>query len=240
MPMAGEGKRFSEVGIMVPKPYIEIQGKPFYYWAANSVLRATSAISNLVFIIQKSHSQLHAAKSKILNDFPSAKILEIDEVTGGALETALLGLALVNNSDPVLINDCDHAFKFSRLTDAIKELNTQKIDGFLAHFKSASINYSYAKYSDQGKLLQTAEKKVISDLAIAGIYGFSSRMLIENLANKYLEINKYSESYLSGLYNILVNDGKTVFGFNLDKHLSFGTPLEFEIAQDIDIENLIL
>ena len=32
MPMPGYGSRFKNMGYDVPKPLIEIYGKPFFYW----------------------------------------------------------------------------------------------------------------------------------------------------------------------------------------------------------------
>ena len=37
MPMGGAGSRFYKNGYMQPKPLIEINGKPFLYWATMSI-----------------------------------------------------------------------------------------------------------------------------------------------------------------------------------------------------------
>ena len=37
MPMAGRGSRFSDVGHTVPKPMIDVKGKPMYAWAMDSL-----------------------------------------------------------------------------------------------------------------------------------------------------------------------------------------------------------
>ena len=39
MPMAGGGTRFGSEGFELPKPLIGLQGKPFFYWAAQSVAK---------------------------------------------------------------------------------------------------------------------------------------------------------------------------------------------------------
>ena len=39
MPMAGRGSRFFENGFVCPKPLIEIHGRPFFYWATQSIAR---------------------------------------------------------------------------------------------------------------------------------------------------------------------------------------------------------
>ena len=50
MPMAGEGSRFAKNGIYTPKPLIEIKGKPFFYWSAQSILKNVE-IKELVFVV---------------------------------------------------------------------------------------------------------------------------------------------------------------------------------------------
>ena len=37
MPMGGAGSRFANSGYMLPKPLIEIEGKPFFFWATRSI-----------------------------------------------------------------------------------------------------------------------------------------------------------------------------------------------------------
>ena len=39
MPMGGGGTRFGNHGFNVPKPLIEIYGKPFFYWATQSLVK---------------------------------------------------------------------------------------------------------------------------------------------------------------------------------------------------------
>ena len=37
MPMAGAGSRFKRDGYALPKPIIDINGYPFFYWATRSI-----------------------------------------------------------------------------------------------------------------------------------------------------------------------------------------------------------
>ena len=55
MPMGGGGTRFGNHGFNVPKPLIEIYGKPFFYWATQSLvknilrnLRLTRELKNFI------------------------------------------------------------------------------------------------------------------------------------------------------------------------------------------------
>jgi|GEM_PF-1158122 len=54
MPMAGGGTRFKKNEIDIPKPLIEINDKPFFFWAAQSILKFIE-IKNLIFVVLKEH-----------------------------------------------------------------------------------------------------------------------------------------------------------------------------------------
>ena len=47
MPMGGRGSRFAEHDFSFPKPLIEIQNKPFFYWATKSVCKYIKTIDNV-------------------------------------------------------------------------------------------------------------------------------------------------------------------------------------------------
>lgn len=228
--MAGEGSRFRDSGFTIPKPYIDLNGKPFFVRATESVLKISKKKFDLYFVIQEAHEIQFGVKKLIHKYFPNSTVVELKKVTGGALESARYALNLIKNSEPVLINDSDHAFKAFDLDKNLDLLEANEIQGFLANFEATSPNYSFAQYNDQGFLIRTAEKEVISNSAIAGIYGFHSRDYLEEVSDIYLENNKYSESYISGVFNEIVAKGDRVQGFNLDEHISFGTPEELTIA----------
>mgnify|MGYP002753037780 CR=1 FL=1 len=50
MPMAGGGTRFKNNEIDIPKPLIEINGKPFFFWATQSIVKFIE-IENLIFVV---------------------------------------------------------------------------------------------------------------------------------------------------------------------------------------------
>lgn len=229
--MAGEGSRFRDSGFIVPKPYIDLNGKPFFAWATDSVLKSSNKSFDLFFVIQQAHEVEFGVKRVIHKYFSNSKIIELEKVTGGALESAQFALKLIENNQPVLINDSDHAFAASNLDKNIDLLEANESQGFLANFESTSPIYSFAQYDENGLLVRTVEKQVISQDAIAGIYGFHSKNYLEKISENYLRNNKYTESYLSGVFNEIVVRGDKVRGFKLDKHVSFGTPEELEEAK---------
>jgi dTDP-glucose pyrophosphorylase len=228
MPMAGRGSRFFKQGITNPKPLIEIAGKPFFYWATLGVIRELPMVK-LVYVVLMDHVEKFQIDRKILDYFPHATIICIDEVTSGALETAMKARSTVDPDAALIINDCDHAFMYSQLRLACHSL-FNGLDGFLSHFHSDKSHFSYAKYSKDGLLIRTAEKQVISNLAIAGIYGFRNFQIFGNASERYVTNCPYSELFISGVYNEMLNLNARINGLLIDNHVPFGTPDEYQAA----------
>lgn len=228
MPMAGRGSRFARKGETLPKPLIQIEGKPFFYWATLGVVRELPQVQ-LVYVVLQEHIEQFQVDRAIHTYFPGAQVVSVLEVTSGALETALKASAYVDSETTVVINDCDHAFSYSQLASACRSL-AEGGDGFLSHFHSNEPHFSFAAYSQDGALLRTAEKVVISDLAIAGIYGFKNFPALASAAETYIASCPYPELFISGVYNEMLSAGARVQGFSLDFHLPFGTPDEYTQA----------
>ncbi|NJL08733.1 MAG: NTP transferase domain-containing protein [Methylacidiphilales bacterium] len=117
IPMAGRGSRFSKAGVSIPKPLVELAGRPFFWWATESVRRSTP-IGEMVFVVLREHVAAFQIDARVLDCYPSARIIVIDEVTSGAAETGVIGARAIANDLPVAINDCDHAFNAPFLDEA--------------------------------------------------------------------------------------------------------------------------
>lgn len=229
--MAGRGSRFATIGESLPKPLIELAGRPFFWWATESLLRAACEPVVLNFVILHEHAEEFGLDRKIRTYFPAAKIFQVPDVTPGALATACVALPTIADDAPVIINDCDHAFRSKLLPQMLEGCRTGAMDGFLCHFQSSSPAYSYAEYGPAGELRRTVEKQTISDLAIAGAYGFASARILNHHVSGYRDACGYAELFVSGVYNTMLEDGGTVRGLILDKHVSFGVPAEMEAAR---------
>jgi dTDP-glucose pyrophosphorylase len=96
-------------------------------------------------------------------------------------------------------------------------------DGLLGTFRSKSSQYSYARVDQTGRVLETAEKKVISDLASSGLYFFKS----PDLFILALQAMKYSgEKFVAPLYNYLISQGYLVGVFEHSFVIPLGTSEE--------------
>ena len=238
MPMAGGGTRFKKEGIMLPKPLIELDGHPFFFWATQSIAKFID-INNLIFVVLKEHIENYNIDKEILKYYPSAKLQVIDHVLNGAVLTCLEGIKLIDNDNPILFNDCDHAFLCNSFYKFCENMNFNKIDGALLTFKSNDPRYSYIHLDENDNVIQTMEKKVISDKAICGAYYFKNKDVFKESVDKYLINCNYQEYFVSGVYNIMAEDKMLIKYFLTDLHISFGTPEEWEEAKKYSFNKFI-
>src|SRR5687767_5288262 len=116
MPMAGRGSRFAKEGISVPKPLIDLGGRPFFWWAIESVACALP-LKQIVAVVLEEHVAQFGIDAAIRSYYPEASIIALPEVTRGAAETAARGVRGLDSRGPLAINDCDHAFHLAGATE---------------------------------------------------------------------------------------------------------------------------
>ena len=228
LPMAGRGSRFFENGFISPKPLIEINGKPFFYWSAQSVMKFVD-VADISFVVLQEHVDHFSIDQKIREHYPQARIVVIPEVLPGAVMTCLEGVKGLDDG-PLLFNDCDHMFICHGFYDSCSKGDFLSPDAALLTFCSDESKYSFAKLDENGRVLYTVEKKAVSKHAICGAYYFSRPEIFLSAAEKYLTSCSYEEFFMSGVYNVLIDDGADVKIFETDLHISFGTPEEYAVA----------
>lgn len=230
MPMAGYGSRFQEQGYNYPKPLIEINGYPFFYWSTQSI-RNFINLESLIFVVLQEHIDKYQIDEKIKKYFPEAIIQSIPTVLNGALLTCLEGVKKIQNNLPILFNDCDHMFCCNMFNEFCKQGDFEYVDGALLTFFSDESKYSFLEYNKDGNVIRTVEKEVISNDAICGAYYFKNKKLFLESAELYLIKCCYKEYFVSGVYNEMAKKEKKILGFKTDFHIPFGIPEEYEKAK---------
>ncbi len=231
MPMGGSGSRFSELGFSLPKPLIELWGKPFFYWATRSIEKFVP-LKSLTFVVLRAHIDAFGIDSEIKKYFPDAQIEVLDEVLNGAVLTCLHGVRNIDDDSPVMFNDCDHIFTCRSFYDFLGAGDFSTPNGALLTFPSREPCFSYLIEDASGRITGTVEKVASSDKAICGVYYFKSRPLFERYGERYLHACRYKEFFVSGVYNGMAADGLDIRNFTTDMHLPFGTPDEYLKAKD--------
>lgn len=233
MPMGGKGSRFSKHGYEFPKPLLDIKGKPFFYWATQSIVKFID-VKSLVFVVLQEHVDNFRIDQEIKRFYPESKIHIIPEVLKGAVLTCVEGLEEVYDDAPILFNDCDHIFRCKRFEEFCNTGFTEKVDGALLTFWSDEDKYSFLRCDELGNVIETVEKSVISNDAICGCYYFANKKLFLDAVDIYLKCCDYQEYFISGVYNVMINKNKIIKSFRTDFHVPFGIPEEYKTAQKSD------
>jgi len=154
-----------------PKPLIELGGKTMLERALEP-LQKIEASKRFIAIIRlsdvKSYSFDYVIKQAISDPL---ELITLQNNTKGALCTALLAIDLINNDSPVIISSIDHIIE----SDINKALESFERGGYAAAticFKSIHPKWSFVRKDENGDVVETAEKRPISSLAIAGFYYF--------------------------------------------------------------------
>jgi NDP-sugar pyrophosphorylase family protein len=229
-PMGGGGTRFAKEGFELPKPLIELVDKPFLYWSTASLYDYVDE-KDLTFVVLQEHIDKFKIDEVIKKYYADADIIVIPHILNGAVLTALNGIKNIKDDSPIIINDCDHAFRCSDFEKFINSNNTSDIDCALLTFESSDPKYSFLEMDENDNVIHTVEKKAVSTHAICGAYYFRNAEMFKKYAEKYLNNCDYDEFFMSGVYNEMANDGLKIKNFTCDFHIPFGTPDEYEKAR---------
>lgn len=225
IPMAGLGSRFSKKGYSLPKPLIRVFDKPMI----QVVVESLGIDANYIFIVQKKHRAEYDLDVVLRGIAHNSKIVEVDGLTDGAARTTLAAKDLINNDSPLLIANSDQVITWDSSVFASLLASWDVIALFTAH----DAKWSYSKIED-GFITEVAEKKVISDNANVGIYGWHKGSdyvkYAEQMIKKNIKTN--NEFYIAPVYNEAIADGKRVVPYFVDEMYGIGTPEDLEVYLD--------
>lgn len=229
VPMAGRGSRFDEKGYTFPKPLIEIRRKPMIEVVVDN-LRPREE-HRFVFICQEAHFHRYALKETLANIAPGSEIVTIEGVTEGAACTVLMAAGHFANSDELLIANSDQFVDFE-IGDFLEHARTSDLDGDIVTFPATHPKWSFAKVDDDGRVIEVAEKRPISNQATAGIYyyrrGENFVEAAENMITKDIRTN--DEFYVCPVYNEMILTYKKIgiYPVSPSQMHGLGTPEDLE------------
>ena len=221
IPAAGQGKRFSEVGYQHPKPLIDVLGRPMIQW----VLSNFNGIGNITLLMQRNHIDKYCAESIL-----KQHILPVDGITDGAACTVLLAKKIINNNNELIVANSDqylHSGNFM-VNEFIKRMREQDADAGMIIFRSDDPKWSYAKHSEDGsRVIEVAEKQVISNFATVGIYYYKHGKDFVKYAQQMISknIRTNNEFYVCPIFNEFIQDYKKVCSYQIGTAMcGLGTP----------------
>jgi NDP-sugar pyrophosphorylase family protein len=232
MPMAGRGSRFAQIGIDAPKPLIDVRGRPMYAWAMDSL--PLELANRVIFICLQEHLQHRALEDDIRGRFKRWKpeIIALDEVTEGQACTVLKAAGRIDNDEPLLIYNAD-TYCRTGLLRRLPELPPE-VAGLIGVFRVPGDMWSFARADADGRVLETAEKRRISDWASTGLYYFRRGRDFVDHARQMIDGNERvnGEFYVAPVYNQMIAAGAEVFIDPAEEVWVLGTPEDLQHFQD--------
>jgi len=229
MPLGGRGRSFVDKGFTFPKPLVEISGRPMVEIAVENL--TPSGPHQFVFICRREHLDRYALKEVLELLSPGCKIIAMNNETGGALCTVLLGIESIVPEDELIIANGDQYLSAS-IDDFLHSARASSSDGCIVVFPSTHPKWSYVRIREDGEVEMVAEKRPISRSATAGIYYFRrGHDFLDAAERMMLKGTKTGgEFFVAPVYNELVLAGKRITAFALDRHQmhSLGTPEDVE------------
>jgi NDP-sugar pyrophosphorylase family protein len=218
IPMAGLGSRFAESGYTLPKPLIKIFGKPMI----QLVVESLKLDANYIFIVQKEHRVKYHLDDVLDGIAPGCKIVEVDGLTDGAARTVLLAKDLIDNDTPLIISNSDQVVVWSSFEFG----SVLASHSVVALFRADDPKWSYAKIDELGLISEVAEKKVISNNASVGIYGWKTGSDYVKYAEQMIakDIRTNNEFYIAPVYNEAILDDEKIIPYFVEEMHGLGTP----------------
>lgn len=231
IPMAGRGSRFADAGYELPKPLIDVCGKPMIQVVVENL--APKCEHRFIFICQNEHIKKYGLIEKLHSFSKNCEVVGIDGITEGQVCTVLKAKEFIGNDEPVMTANSDQWIDFD-INKYLGVMESQNLDGLIMTMKADNPKWSYAKTDASGFVTETAEKKVISQDATVGIFNFANGKKFVAAAEKMIadNVRVNNEFYTCPVYNYLIKDGAKIGTYSIGKEYDgmygLGTPHDLE------------
>lgn len=205
IPAAGAGSRFKPL-YSEPKPYIIVGGQSMIATAVETLRIKEGTFHYILPVDDLTPGIKHHLSTKT----PKCAFYEIDYVTDGAVQTALLAADAIDTDEELIITNCDQIMSW-QWPDIIDQL--RQYDAGLVTIRSDDPKHSYADvHPATGVVQRVVEKEVISNFALTGIHYWKRGSDFVKAGKQMIADDNRSlnEFYVSATYNYLIEDGLIV------------------------------
>ena len=241
LPMAGNGSRFLSEGYQLPKPLINVSGKPMVVQAINCLPQSDRNI----FMCLNEHIKDYNIGEVLSNNFKNTTIIPINSVTEGQACTCEIGINETNLDLelPIFISACDNGAYYDT-NEYIKLLNDESIDIIVWSFRnnqSSKTNpnaYAWMDVDNNNNIKHVSCKKFIYDnplkthAIIGSMFFRKAKYFIDGLIKNYEEnIRTNNEFYVDDVLNQNIKMGLNVKVFEVKNYICWGTPNDYKTYQ---------
>lgn len=237
IPMSGFGERFRKAGYAIPKPLIEIDGKPI----VQHVVEMFPGEADVMFICNREHlNDSEFNMYEILKKIsPTSNIIGIDPHKLGPVHTVLKAIDHINLDTPVIVNYADFTCDWNYL-DFCGFIESSNCDGIIPSYRGFhphtiwSNYYAYLRV-DGSQVIDIQEKEPFTDsprneFASSGTYYFKSGELLRCYCEQCVhdDLTVMGEYYVSMVYKPMIEDGLNIQVYELDHFMQWGVPNDLE------------
>jgi dTDP-glucose pyrophosphorylase len=218
IPMAGRGQRFVDAGYKMPKPLIDVCGKPLI----QRVVESLGIDGKYIFCVLKEHIDKFKIDEILRKIKKDCEIVVVDDITEGAVSTCLLAERFIWHG-PLIIANSDQIVSFDRPRFLG---NTLYYDGCILTFPAFDKKWSFVLTDHYGRVNSVVEKEVVSTQANCGIYSWKNGADFVKSAKEMIkrEIRTNNEFYIAPSYNLLIVNDKHIQSQPTEGMYPCGTP----------------
>jgi NDP-sugar pyrophosphorylase family protein len=233
VPAAGAGSRFARAGYRLPKPLIEVSGRPMLVQALADLPEANRRV---VILSRESLGDVDDGR-ELGRLLPSTRVVWVPALTEGQAATCLAGLDAVDPDEPLTIGACDNGLVYDvplierLLGDARCDLLVWGIRGHPEAMRRPQY-YSWIDVDRDARVTAISEKQPLprgstrSDPIVVGTFTFRRaadfRRCFDRLRARDGRIN--GEFYVDSVVNDAIALGLGVRFFEIIGYAGWGTP----------------
>lgn len=216
-----------------PKTLYEVNGQPMI----QQVSAAFNSLEDKHFVymfLQKECDKFHTDNVVSILTGHTADIIRLKDTTGGALCTCLMAIEYINNEDELIISNNDQIIDedFNNIVGNFRNRNT---DCGVVCFETLHPRWSYVRVSGD-EVVEAAEKRPISNSAIAGIYYFRHgsdfvKAAMDAIRKGSMHDGRY---YLTAAVNEMILQNRNVRKYDIanEQYHSLFTPERIRLYED--------
>ncbi len=214
IPMAGAGSRFAVAGYLLPKPLIDVAGRPMIEVVIKNIRPVRP--HRFIFICQKAHLEQYALSRFLRALDPECVVLETEGVTEGAACTVLKARHLIDSTEPLMIANSDQYVDFN-INHYLARLDENDWDGMLMTMWADDPKWSFVALDATQHVVRVVEKEVISRDATVGIYNFKMGSAFVQAADAMIARKQLvnGEYYVAPTYNVMIDAGAKIGVYNV-------------------------
>ena len=231
--MSGSGERFRRAGYQVPKPLIEVDGKPIIA----HIVDLFPGETDILFICNQDHLDdgKFEMREFLARYCPTSRVVSIQPHKLGPVHAVLQAENAIALDTPTIVTYCDFAC-FWHYVDFRKFVRETNCDGAVVCYRGfhphmlRSTNYGYVQ--ETGRIVSDYREKEsfsddpMSEFASTGMYYFASGELMLEACRAAIkkDLSTNGEYYVSLTYKPLLEAERDIVVYEVPHFMQWGTP----------------